>query len=129
MWSAPEGDLSQLILASKALPAAMFNPGLVDAAGRALTSPDAWFDDVGLAVMVQLRQYHADGLDWEATVESGSDLSTAGVAVVGVTPSALARSPDRQLRRVEQAHAAAALRPRPLVVATPWPALPGLRAG
>lgn len=129
VWSAPEGDLSRLILTSSALPAAMFNPVLVDAAARSLTSPDAWFDDVGLAVMVHSKQYHADGLDWDATVESGSDLSAAGVAVVGVTPSALARTPDRQLARVERAYAAAALRPRPEVVATPRLTLPGLRAG
>lgn len=129
VWSAPEGDLSRLIVTSRALPAAMFNPALADAAGRALTSPDAWFDDVGLAVMVHSRRYHADGLDWDATVESGGDLSTAGVTVLGVTPSALARNPDRQLARVERAYVSAALRPRPDVVATPRLVLPGLRAG
>lgn len=78
--------------------------------------------------MVHSQQYHADGLDWDATVESGSDLSAADVTVLGVTPSAPARSPDRQLARVEQAYAAATLRSRPAVVATPRHALPGLRS-
>ena len=61
-----------------------------------------------MAVMVQSRRFHADGLDWEATVEQGSDLSAVRVVVVGVTPTALARDPEAQLRRIERAHEAAA---------------------
>ena len=86
----------------------MANPILTGPGGETLTSPDLWFDDVGLAVMVQSRRFHADGLDWEATVEQGSDLSTMRVVVVGVTPTALARDPEAQLRRIERAHEAAA---------------------
>lgn len=85
----------------------MANPVLTSPSGVQLTSPDVWFDDVGMAVLVQSRQFHADGLDWDATVAAGSDLSTARVVVLGVTPEALRRDPARQLRRVEQAHAAA----------------------
>ena len=75
--------------------------------GEPLTSPDVWFDDVGMAVLVQSRQFHSEGLDWDATVVAGSDLSAARVVVVGVTPEALARDPGAQLLRVEHAHAAA----------------------
>ena len=107
-WSVPESDLLALIRTSRRLPTPMANPVLTGPAGEALTSPDVWFDDVGLAVMVQSRRFHADSLDWDATVEQGSDLSAVRVVVVGVTPSALARDPEAQLRRIERAHEAAA---------------------
>ena len=107
-WSVPESDLLALTRTSRRLPAPMANPLLTGPAGEALTSPDIWLDDVGLAVMVQSRQFHADGLDWEATVEQGSDLSAVRVVVVGVTPAALVRDPEAQLRRIERAHEAAA---------------------
>jgi hypothetical protein len=107
-WSVPESDLLALIRTSRRLPTPMANPVLTGPAGEALTSPDVWFDDVGLAVMVQSRRFHADSLDWDATVEQGSDLSAVRVVVVGVTPSALARDPEAQLRRIERAHQAAA---------------------
>jgi len=107
-WSVLESDLLALTRTSRSLPAPMANPLLTGPAGEALTSPDIWFDDVGLAVMVQSRLFHADGLDWEATVEQRSDLSAVRVVVVGVTPAALARDPEAQLRRIERAHEAAA---------------------
>lgn len=107
-WSVPESDLLALVRTSLFLPAPMANPLLTGPGGETLTSPDLWFDDVGLAVMVQSRRFHADGLDWEATVEQGSDLSTMRIVVVGVTPTALARDPESQLRRIERAHEAAA---------------------
>jgi hypothetical protein len=66
-----------------------------------------WFDDVGMAVLVQSREFHSDGLDWDVTVEQGSDLSAVRVVVVGVTPAALVRDPSAQLHRIERAHAAA----------------------
>jgi hypothetical protein len=106
-WSVPESDLLTLIRTSSRLPEPMANPILTGTRGEPLTSPDVWFDDVGMAVLVQSRQYHSEGLDWDATVVAGSDLSTAWVVVVGVTPEALARDPRGQLFRVERAHAAA----------------------
>jgi hypothetical protein len=106
-WSVPESDLLALIRTSTRLPRPMANPLLTGPSGEALTSPDVWFDEVGMAVMVQSRRYHADGLDWEATVVQGSDLSAVRVVVVGVTPAALARDPGAQLRRIERAHEAA----------------------
>lgn len=107
-WSVPESDLLALVRTSRRLPVPMANPILTGPDGETLTSPDLWFDDVGLAVMVQSRRFHADGLDWEATVEQGSDLSTMRIVVIGVTPTALARDPEAQLRRIERAHEAAA---------------------
>lgn len=106
-WSVPESDLLALVARSATLPPAWPNPLVTGPAGESLTSPDAWFDDVGMAVLVQSRQFHAGALDWDATVVAGSDLSAVRVVVVGVTPEAIARDPEGQLRRIERAHEAA----------------------
>lgn len=129
-WSVPESDLLTLVRRSRSLPPPMANPLLTGPTGEALTSPDLWFDDVGMAVLVQSRAFHADGLDWDATVAAGSDLSAVRVVVVGVTPAALARDPVGQLARIERAHADA-LRTgtRAPVVATERSAIPLDRAG
>ena len=102
------GALLALVRTSLFLPAPMANPLLTGPSGETLTSPDLWFDDVGLAVMVQSRRFHADGPDWEATVEQGSDLSTVRVVVVGVTPSCTRARPESQCAASSAAHEAAA---------------------
>lgn len=119
VWSAPEGELLRVVRRSAILPEPWPNPTLVDAAGRRLTTPDLWFDDVALAVMVHSRQFHADVLDWEATVESDADLLAAGVIVVPVTPASLRRDPVPVLRVLEKAYRSAVARgSRPRVTAT-----------
>jgi hypothetical protein len=110
-----------LLSGSPVLPALWANPTLHDAHGRRLTTPDLWCDDVALAIMVHSRQFHAGVLDWDGTVEADSDLSTARIAVVGVTPTSLARDPAAFLRRVESAYLALRAQgaSRPDVQATP----------
>ena len=119
-WSLPEADLARLVSGSSVLPAAWLNPGLHDGDGRRLTTPDVWFDDVAMAVMVHSRRFHAGVLDWEATVHQDSDLSGSGVVVVGVTPGAIAREPSRVLGRIETTYVTArSLNRRAGVAATP----------
>ncbi len=119
-WSLPEADLALLVAGSLILPAAWANPTLRDSVGRRLTTPDLWFDDVALAVMAHSRQFHEGVLDWERTVAGDSDLTASRIAVVGVTPAAIARDPASVQRRVEDAYRAArASAFRPDVTATP----------
>ena len=116
-WSQPEATLLRALADSPRLPQAWANPTLSIGRTR-LTSPDVWIDEAALAVMVHSRKYHSHGLDWDATVEQDSDLTAAGVVVVGVTPNAIhSRLPD-VVRRIERAYAVARNRPRPPVVAT-----------
>jgi hypothetical protein len=100
-WSVPESDLLALVRRSSILPEPWANPLVTGPAGEALTSPDLWLDEVAMALMVQSRQFHGEVLDWDGTVESASDLSALRVVVVGITPSALKRDPEGQLRRIE----------------------------
>ncbi len=122
-WSVPEAVLLDLVRGSRVLSAAWANPRLATTAGRILVTPDAWFDDVALAVMVHSRRFHASGELWDATVEKDADLVAAGVIVVGVTPNRLHRDPAAVLARIETAYRLALTRPRPDVVATPRYAL------
>lgn len=125
-WSRPEAALLHAVARSRVLPPAWPNPRLSQA-GRALLSPDIWFDDVALAVMVHSRRYHSgDPLDrggrgrpddWDTTVERDGELTAAGVVVVGVTPARIYRDIASVLARVEQTYLTASKRPRPAVVA------------
>lgn len=118
-WSLPEGDLLTLLRSSPLLLEPLANPRLEDAHGRRLTTPDAWFDDVALAVMVHSREFHNGPLQWEQTIESDSDLTAERIPVVGVTPGSITRDPRRVLTRVENAYrAAVASGFRPAVTAT-----------
>jgi hypothetical protein len=117
VWSVPEADLMRLLKGDGRLPEAWANPTLRDADGRRLTTPDLWFDEVALAVMVHSRRFHAGALDWEATVSDDEDLRSAGIEVVTVTPVSIARQQDDVLERVRNAYQRAKGRPRPLHVA------------
>ena len=118
-WSVPESELLGLVARSRVLSPAWANPWLERPDGSALTAPDAWFDDVAMAVMVHSMRYHSEADDWDATVESDADLVAAGVVVAGVTPRRIRSDPTAVLRRLERAYLAAADRPRPAVVARP----------
>ena len=103
-WSVPEAALLRLCATSRVLPAAYPNPQLETRDGAALVSPDVWFDDVALAVMVHSRAHHSRDLDWEGTVERDGELVEHGVVVIGFTPASIAREGQRVLRRVERAY-------------------------
>jgi hypothetical protein len=122
-WSVPEADLLDLLAESEILPLAWGNPALTAESGERLPTPDAWLDDVGLAVQVHSRAFHARDSDWEATVSGDSLLSEHGVVVIGVTPTSLTTNRDSVKHRVERAYLAVRDRPRPRVYAVPRTAL------
>jgi hypothetical protein len=115
-WSVPEADLLRIVNDHRRLPRPWANPTLHDPLGRRLTTPDLWFDDVALAVMVHSRAFHSGVLDWEATVAADEDLRAAGVEVVAVTPASIAAEPERVLTRIDAAYGRALRRPRPVGV-------------
>jgi hypothetical protein len=89
---------------SDVLPQPWANPEVRDRSGARLTTPDVWFHDVALAVMVHSRQWHAGELEWEATVEHDCDLQTARVIAVGVTPRSITQRPRWVRERIETAY-------------------------
>jgi hypothetical protein len=118
-WSVPEADLLDLLAESEILPPAWGNPALTSESGERLPTPDAWLDDVGLAIQVHSRAFHARDADWEATVSGDSLLSEYGIAVIGVTPKSLVTDRVSVRSRIERAYLAVQVRPRPRVYAVP----------
>jgi len=118
-WSVPEADLLELLSESTVLPPAWGNPVLTSASGEPLPTPDAWFDDVGLAIQVHARTFHARDADWERTVSGNSLLGEHGILVLGVTPASLMADRVAIRERAERAYLAIQGRPRPQVKAIP----------
>lgn len=120
-WSIPESGLYRLTASSSKLPDMWCNPDLfTEPGGRRLITPDGWFDDVGLALMVHSRRWH-DGQRWAPTVERDGDLVAQGIRVLPLAPTSIATNPKQVLARVEQAYGAAkAAGARPAVRAVRW---------
>ncbi len=118
-WSVPEAELAALLDRARALPPAWLNPHLFAEDGVRLPTPDAWFDDVALAVQVHSKRYHAGDLDWDKTVSADGVYAEHGIALVAVTPRQIFTQPESVLRRIERTHQQAGRRPRPPVTATP----------
>ncbi len=114
VWSSAEGDLRNIVLTT-GLPEPRWNITLLTRQGMFVAIPDAWFDEVGLALEVDSREHHADGHDWERTLGRQRRYAEAGVAVLPVTPAELRRSPVDVALSIERAYRAAASRPRPAV--------------
>lgn len=119
-WSVPEATLLRACGRSRVLPTPWANPALTFG-GRALVSPDLWFDDVALAVMVHSRQHHERGEDWERTVQRDGELTEHGVTVLGFTPRAIATDVGRVVGSIERTYVALrrAHRARPDLLMTP----------
>ena len=119
-WSPPEAILLRAVAQSSVLPQVWPNPGLRIGPTR-LTTPDLWFDDVALAVMVHSRRFHSAGAAWDATVEADADLTAVGIVVAGVTPNRIHRNLAGVVARIERTYLQARQRPRPPVTATRHP--------
>jgi hypothetical protein len=116
--SAAEAEARALARRS-GLPAPLWNPRLYDRAGNFVATPDAWFDDVGMAWEIDSLEWHLTPDDYAATVERRGVLMASGVVVVHHLPSALERRPVKVLDDLLVNHAHAALRPRPPLRAVP----------
>ncbi len=112
--SGPEVDLVSLLTQAR-LPHVQFNVRIVDSAGEFIAIPDAWLDDVGLAVEVDSRQFHAEGDAFARTVRRNARYARAGVPAYSVMPEDLARRPTWVLNQISAARDTAASRPRPNV--------------
>jgi len=113
--SVPEADLLALV-ASAGLPTPLLNRRLYTRGGRFIAIPDAWFDDVGLALEVDSDRHHAFGLDLERTISRNSKYVTAGVPCLQVAPRDIRDRPAQVVQTLRDAYASAARLPRPSVV-------------
>ncbi len=120
-WSRPEAVLRELIGGRHGFPSMVTNRRLVSVATETFIGcPDAYFEEAGVAVQVQSRQYHQGfddqgGDQWARTVEKDSAYVAVGVRVLGVTPWTLYRNPDTFLSRLRQTIELGVAGPRPAV--------------
>jgi hypothetical protein len=119
VWSVPEGGLLRALALSRVLPAVWPNPVLRTGSGIRLPTPDAWVDDVALAIQVHSRRHHEIGQNWEDTVMQDGVFAEYGIAVVAFTPARIARDPNGVRQRVERAYQAVRGRDRPEIVMEP----------
>jgi hypothetical protein len=101
------------VVAASGLPEPLWNSRLLAADGRVVATPDAWFDDVGLAWEIDSREFHFDAADYERTVERHSRMTSHGIVVVHTLPQTLRKRGPEIVEELRRSHAQAKLRPRP----------------
>ena len=114
IWSPSEGGALRIIEGT-GLPAPLWNQTILTQQGQFVGIPDAWFDEVALAVEVDSEEHHADGDGWRRTLMRQQRYARAGILCVPLTPRQITREPDEVARAIIEGYAAAAARPRPPV--------------
>lgn len=102
--SAAEATLRIILKRSRLLPPVRWNPSLLALDGSRLPTPDAWIDEVGLAIEVDSREYHLSPADWARTLDRHNRLARHGAQVLHFPPSQIRRAPARVLHTVEQTY-------------------------
>lgn len=113
--SAAEAE-ARSVLQRGGLPPALWNHDIVTSSGELIGCPDAWFDDEGVALEIDSREWHLDPQGWERTQAKRARFASFGVLSVPVTPNRL-REPETVVRELRATLAAARRRPRPDVFA------------
>ena len=116
--SAPEGRVRKLVLASE-LPAPLWNPSLYSSAGLLIAIPDAYWEDAGVAIEVESRQYHFSPASWERTLARRALMSSYGILVVQCPPSRLRQDSKGFIQEVIRAHAMGLARDRLAITVRP----------
>jgi very-short-patch-repair endonuclease len=102
--SAAEAALRSTLKRSRLLPPIRWNPALHTTGGRRLPTPDAWIDQVALAIEVDSREFHLSPADWERTLARHNQLSRYGAQVLHFPPSEIRRAPAQVLHTVEETY-------------------------
>jgi hypothetical protein len=97
------------------LPEPKWNARVYDATGELLGVPDAYWEEVGLALEVDSLEFHLGPADYERTVRKHTRLTAAGVVVLHVLPSHLRDKALTVINDLRRAYDQAAGRPPPLV--------------
>jgi hypothetical protein len=112
--SVAEGDAWQLWQRS-GLPECDWNAPIHDSSGNYVATPDAWFDDVGLAWEIDSREFHFEAAGYADTLARNARYAAAGVLVLQTLPVRLRTEPDAVAEELHAAYQAASSRPRPTV--------------
>ena len=87
--SVAEAEARDLVLSCPALPEPLWNPTLVDGAGRFVARPDAYWPVAALVWEIDSVEYHTSPADQERTMDRRRRMSARGLHVVESRPSSL----------------------------------------
>jgi hypothetical protein len=114
--SLAQGWARRLVLRA-GLPSPRWRVPITGPAGAHLATPDAWWDDVGLAWEVDSYSFDPTPADYTAALRRAAHLTAAGIVVVHTPPTQLRDEPSVVAELLRGAHTQAAARPRPPVEA------------
>ncbi|GAA1196864.1 hypothetical protein [Prauserella alba] len=112
--SVAELDAKRLT-AAMSRPPTHWNVKLFSPDGRYIATPDAWWDDVGLAWEIDSAEFHFSRDAYDRTVKRNSRYGQASVPVVQTLPSELRGNPSTVRSELEAAYRAASELGRPRV--------------
>jgi very-short-patch-repair endonuclease len=99
--SAPEAELLDLIRRGR-LPLPLFNPRLY-AGKELLARPDAWWQDMAVAVEVDSKEWHLSPDSWERTMRRHDRMTAVGILVLHFTPRQIREEPDQVIATIRAA--------------------------
>ncbi len=118
--SIPELRAFQLLQKSH-IPDPLWNAHLFNADGKYIATPDAWFDDVGLAIEIDSYQFHFTSNGYTHTMCRNARYTHHGILILQILPGQLKKEPETVLASIKAAYAAAKVSPRPPVTVRPSP--------
>jgi hypothetical protein len=99
------------------LPTPGWRVPITSSTGAHLATPDAWWDEVGLAWEVDSYAFDLTPADYTAALRRAAHLTAAGIVVVHTPPVHRRDNPSEVADLLRAAHAQATARPRPPVEA------------
>lgn len=91
--SAMEAELRRFLRAL-GLREPLWNHDLISAAGEFIGCPDAWFDEEGVGLEMDSREWHLDPSGWERTQRRRARFARHGVTTIPITPKRLFQQQD-----------------------------------
>jgi very-short-patch-repair endonuclease len=74
--------------------------------GKLVAVADAWWEEAGVVVEVDSREYHFSAEDWQATMRRHDRLVARGVLVLHFTPAQIRNAPEEVVGQIRAALAA-----------------------
>jgi very-short-patch-repair endonuclease len=74
--------------------------------GKLVAVADAWWEEAGVVVEVDSREYHFSAEDWQATMRRHDRLVAQGVLVLHFTPAQIRNAPEEVVGQIRAALAA-----------------------
>jgi len=112
--SVAESEARDLIRAAR-LPEPTWNCDLCTLDGEWLACPDGWWDDVGVALEIDSREWHLSPEGWKRTMRRHMRMSALGIIVLHVPPSRIRHDRSALVSEIAAALRHATGRPHPPV--------------